>query len=867
MTLFQEGHALIISIANYKKLKNLSETVLKDGKDIVYTLANPRYAGYPPEQIERLVDREATADQIRHHLTMLAERAGEDETVVVYFSGHGGRIEDGPLADNYLLPYDTDPYEFRRSAIGSQELTALLKNIKAKRLVAIFDCCHAGGVAETKSPFFPRLPSFKHGLHEDVYTQLRQGSGRVIIAASRADEASLILPNMKNSIFTHYLLEALKGQAAKDGASHIRVLDVYDYISEQFEVLDVAQHPILKVEIENNFPLALAPAAKTEAETEPRSGAVEAEPSDLIIENHRHVPVPRGAEPLFWQLGSGYDRLIIQKGFDRGWSGAHVFEIRRIKNDVDETPIIVKVDAQERITAEREAFEQHIQRRMPLVAGIDDTVLAAESWGGLCYAHAGEGVFETAGLREVAAPQKIGAALRDWAFPSLRRLWAAHDRVINARLRDSYDFWLPPNLVIDCSRSVNATPLPLTPETVQAHTYPPHTNVALERFWITVVYSQNGEVELDIVPSTNTDVAAQRYRLMLQNVPNSHRFQPGERLQESIAGVVSTNRQEILRQQASRAFQNRLDVSGDSVTFDELTFPNPIAHLSTLEQKTADCYFSSIHGDLNLENVLVVQGGEHATVRLIDFARARYDATLHDFLCLETGLLVHLVAEKLEATRHPFNRLHHFLRAVRHHSQGQAAEPPSGWNDLFDLFTLVRQEAQRYLVYPHDWTAYDTGLIFYLLGILDFRSLDEEPNRPFPKQVAFWAATITNAINTTPSNRKSTLPKAELLRRTRQILRRCEIFDTDYDLRAFFGAHPELALYQARLGFERYQQGRINSTINLLQQRSHPETGQNGLVSFLLLLSETYPEIAPQLHKLAKQLDLVLINEDLWEDM
>jgi len=63
---------------------------------------------------------------------------------------------------------------------------------------------------------------------------------------------------MENSLFTHYLLEALRGKAETKGDNLIRVFNVFDYISENVPKKEDHQHPIFKAsDLENNFPIAL----------------------------------------------------------------------------------------------------------------------------------------------------------------------------------------------------------------------------------------------------------------------------------------------------------------------------------------------------------------------------------------------------------------------------------------------------------------------------------------------------------------------------------------------------------------------------------------------------------------------------------
>jgi hypothetical protein len=90
------------------------------------------------------------------------------------------------------------------------------------------------------------------------------------MASSRTDELSRILKKMDNSLFTHYLLEALRGNGYHRGDGLIRVFDIFDYVSENVPEIaqkypmkisatkfDDSQHPVLKTHLETNFPISL----------------------------------------------------------------------------------------------------------------------------------------------------------------------------------------------------------------------------------------------------------------------------------------------------------------------------------------------------------------------------------------------------------------------------------------------------------------------------------------------------------------------------------------------------------------------------------------------------------------------------------
>lgn len=252
---FSQGRALVVGISNYLHVSKLREAVLRDAQEIAKLLQSEDYCGYPPDHVRLLVDSQATTEGIRKGLRQLAQTAGSDDTVVVFFSGHGGRVETGPDAGAYLIPYDCNPQDLRHTAIESEELTTLLSAIKAQRLVVFLDACHSAGVGELKA--VAPISNIKAGLDEKTYNALAEGVGRVIMASSRSNEVSLILSGMDNSLFTHYLLEALRGAYSTHNDGLVRVFDVFHYISDKVPER-AAQHPIFKAqEVENNFPLAL----------------------------------------------------------------------------------------------------------------------------------------------------------------------------------------------------------------------------------------------------------------------------------------------------------------------------------------------------------------------------------------------------------------------------------------------------------------------------------------------------------------------------------------------------------------------------------------------------------------------------------
>lgn len=256
MPSLENAYALVIGIAHYAAITPLPANVLQDAQDIRDLLADPNHCAYPPENVRLLLDGQATQAAIRGGLDDLAARSDEDSIVLLYVSSHGGQVESGPHAGEYLLPVDVDytcDQTIAQTAISGGELTVALRRIQARKVVILFDCCHAGGIGQPKDA---AAPTMKAGLPESYYDRLKAGRGRAIIASSRSDEFSWALPGAENSLFTRHLLAGLRGGiAVEDGL--IRIFDLFEYIQPKVTVAQPNQHPVFKAELEENYPIAL----------------------------------------------------------------------------------------------------------------------------------------------------------------------------------------------------------------------------------------------------------------------------------------------------------------------------------------------------------------------------------------------------------------------------------------------------------------------------------------------------------------------------------------------------------------------------------------------------------------------------------
>ena len=254
---FSAGYAIVIGIANYRNVPALPVAVLNDARDVAAVLSSNAYCGFDSANVHLLLDGDATLGRIRSVLANLAATSCPDDTVVVFFSGHGARLGDATDPESVLLPVECDGKTLRTTSLSETELSSALQGFVARRLLVLIDACHSGGAGSFKSRQGSTLPAY--GFSEKSLDRLAQGTGRVLIASSRASEESLVLPNARNSVFTSHLLAALRGGAHTSGDGVVRVFEIFNYVAQMVNrEVPGHQHPVFKAsDLEDNFPVAL----------------------------------------------------------------------------------------------------------------------------------------------------------------------------------------------------------------------------------------------------------------------------------------------------------------------------------------------------------------------------------------------------------------------------------------------------------------------------------------------------------------------------------------------------------------------------------------------------------------------------------
>ena len=156
-----------------------------------------------------------------------ADKKPED-LLVFYFSGHGVRDESGSL---FLAVKNTNRKRLRATAIKTDFVREMMDQSRSRRQVIILDCCNSG--------------AFDYGAKAETGGSMGMakafegtGYGHVVLTATDATQFAwegdrIIGDETANSLFTHFLVKGLEGEADEDGDGRISVDELYEYVYKQ----------------------------------------------------------------------------------------------------------------------------------------------------------------------------------------------------------------------------------------------------------------------------------------------------------------------------------------------------------------------------------------------------------------------------------------------------------------------------------------------------------------------------------------------------------------------------------------------------------------------------------------------------------
>ncbi len=246
-------HALVVGIDDYQQGGEGAFPRLRyavhDAQAVSRLLAGE--GGLAPDGMVLLSNTSATREKVLEALRALRARVREEDSVVIFFSGHGsvGRGADG-RPHYYLVPQDGRLDDLARTGLMDDLLEEQVGQLPARQVVVILDTCYSGGgggVIRARGVTNPAVapPPVARPLIE-------ASAGRIVLSASTPDQPAFEDDRRAAGLFTSFLVEGLQGSADLDGDGRVTVLELFQFVSARVraysrQYFQAEQSPVLEV--------------------------------------------------------------------------------------------------------------------------------------------------------------------------------------------------------------------------------------------------------------------------------------------------------------------------------------------------------------------------------------------------------------------------------------------------------------------------------------------------------------------------------------------------------------------------------------------------------------------------------------------
>lgn len=482
-----------------------------------------------------------------------------------------------------------------------------------------------------------------------------------------------------------------------------------------------------------------------------------------------NISLSAAEEALVRKTFAGYEALHLEHEFKKGFSGARVLLATPVRlGGKPEAQIVLKLDTPAAVDGEWQAYRKHVRDKLQMTAHIparpdyaDDRQLAL-----LRYTFAG-------GWDETVSPEslqtfyknhsgrEVARLLERYVFEAVRDKWWEQRQTKQFFLRDEFDRLFPVHLEVKPAVATASATLSLIAGKARfndcSHLALEQT-VQIEGFAVEEIRPRRGEMTLSAPLRPHSQGSSLRIRVVALP-PDQRAYSVGE-IVPPFTAVVTHTRDGLLHERARPAFPDQ-DLSQAELLIGGQAYPNPLQRYEQLLDKSFRAMGSTIHGDLNLENILVAPPSGPAW--LIDFATTREGYTLFDFLRLETQIITKGLAD-LPAGPEAVVQL---IKAL-HAPKPAFGQLPTNLSDPFQVLVTIRHAAQNYLLRHDSWDEYYDGLALMLMGALKFKELSI-PARQITLAAAAVALNLVGqplVVEPPLPDTSEVAPKATLSRRT-----------------------------------------------------------------------------------------------------
>lgn len=197
--------------------------------------------GFRPDNVFLLTSRSTSPNEqptranILSTFNRLANAMQPQDSLVVFFASHGIEVEK----KHYIITQDTDSAHVGESAISTAQLQEKVADSKAGNVIMAIDCCRervtqeqllaSRGLSTGQSENGKMTESLAADL---AFRPSRQGQVVATLFACSPSERSWEWRDKGHGYFTYYLVEGLRGKAAREDGM-VRLTDLVGYLETE----------------------------------------------------------------------------------------------------------------------------------------------------------------------------------------------------------------------------------------------------------------------------------------------------------------------------------------------------------------------------------------------------------------------------------------------------------------------------------------------------------------------------------------------------------------------------------------------------------------------------------------------------------
>lgn len=217
--------SLVIGVNKYHSSIGQLRFCVADAKEVARAL-DSRREGFASTESTILIDGAElppTYTNIVNQVAALCKNASPEDTILIFFAGHGAIGADGGL---YLLPLDASALTLEQTSVPWRWIEESLRLSRAGKKILILDACHSGVGRGAEVQVDARA--------ETIIATLSESTGDFVsITSCDSGQRSYELEELGQGIFSHYLATGISGAADKLQRGRIDVGSLYEYVCER----------------------------------------------------------------------------------------------------------------------------------------------------------------------------------------------------------------------------------------------------------------------------------------------------------------------------------------------------------------------------------------------------------------------------------------------------------------------------------------------------------------------------------------------------------------------------------------------------------------------------------------------------------